>query len=420
MRHGTFDAMRSVVAGMIAVALLAGAVPAFAQVTTNTLIVACKGTNCAGLGGAANSPYTELQTPQGDGAIDDAIALSATVGRVTVLIVEDDTGAPWSGTALTIPADADIRLLGVPDDPDVGGAFSVVLEGTGAAPVITIDGQDLTEATDRLEIEGITLTGGTDGVLVTGTTDAGNATAYQPVINRCYITANTENGVRVEGNGAPLLVNDSINLNGEDGVHVGDGLGGVGAFADLLHCDSLENGNNGVYVETGNDARVRNSIVYRNGDADGEGGLVWQANAFINPDQGPVAGGTQVTINGTNFGASPQVFFGPPNHNGGGHRACNVRVTDRHADRLQYTARVDRKPRAGRCLYRAHRRQHDPGRPQRVYLRGSCWHQPLGEQCRSRVGPANRPKLGLRLRSELRQQSRRAIRRGCVYEGHLA
>ncbi len=309
MRHRTVAVTRSVFAGFLAIAMIAGFSPAFAQVVTDNLIVACKGTNCAGFGGAGASPYSDLQV-----AIDDAVALAANVGTVTVLIIEDDSGAPWSGTALDIPADADIRILGVPDDVSIGGAFSVVLEGTGAAPVITIDGATLTEPTDRLEIEGITLTGGTDGVLITGITDAGNATDYAPVINRCYITANIENGVRVEGNAQPLLVNNSINLNGQDGVHVGDGIGGVGSFADVLHCSILENSANGVYVEAGNDARVRNTLVYRNGNTDGEGGLVWETNAFIDPEEGPVTGGTTVEINGENFGASTgAVYFGPPN-----------------------------------------------------------------------------------------------------------
>jgi hypothetical protein len=308
MRHRTVAATRSVIAGFLAILVLAGAAPAFAQVT-DTLIVACKSTDCTGFGGAVNSPYTDLQL-----AIDDAIALSVNVGRVTVLIIEDDTGAPWSGVALNIPADANIRILGVPDDVTLGGAFSVVLEGTGAAPVITIDGALVSEPTDLLEIEGVTLTGGTDGVLVTGTTDAGNATSYSPVINRCYITANNENGVRVEGNGEPLLVNNSINLNGENGVQVGDpNVGSTGARPDILHCSILENGANGVFVASGNDARVRNTLVYRNGNADGEGGLVWETNAFIDPDVGPVTGGTPVTINGANFGAGAgSVYFGPP------------------------------------------------------------------------------------------------------------
>jgi len=305
MRYRTFAAKRSVLAGIIAVAMVAGVAPAFGQ----NLIVACKSTDCTGYGGAGMSPYTDLQD-----AIDDAVTLAANVGQVTVLIVEDDTGAPWSGVALNIPADANIRILGVPDDVAIGGAFSVILEGTGAAPVITIDGTGLTEPTNLLEIEGITLTGGTDGVLVTGTTDAGNATPYSPTINRCYIRENIENGVRIEGNAEPFLVNNSINRNPMDGVHVGDGIGGIGAYADILHCSILENGSNGVYVEAGNDARVRNTLVYRNGNVDGEGGLVWETNAFINPDVGPVAGGTAVTINGANFGAGAgDVYFGPPN-----------------------------------------------------------------------------------------------------------
>lgn len=136
-----------------------------------------------------------------------------------------------------------------------------------------------------------------------------------PTITRCYIRDNRENGVRVEGNARPLLVNCSISSNNEDGVHVGDGIAGVdGAFADILHCSIIDNSLNGVFVEDGEDVRVRNTLVYVNGSTQATGGIVLENNPFIDPDFGPVDGGTPVTISGQNFDQSPPdttVFFGP-------------------------------------------------------------------------------------------------------------
>ncbi|MFA6242818.1 MAG: IPT/TIG domain-containing protein, partial [Candidatus Hydrogenedentales bacterium] len=328
MRH---RAILRLGAWLFLVALFAGLTPAWGQ--TATILVAWKGPVAdVPFEGDGASPYTDLQK-----AVDDATVAATNGGRqVLLLIYEAPDSTPWTvgpladggnNLPITINADANIRIIGVPYDPINGGPFDVVLQGNGGAPVITIDGRDNIGDTDQLVIDGIAIQGGTDGVLITGESDNDNDSPFRPTLSRCYIRDNEAAGVRVAGQrgaaltagelgveNGPLLANCSINSNGAEGVRVGDTLGGAGYYADILHCSILMNTAEGVYVQTGCNARVRNSLVYRNP----AGGLVWQTNPVINPDSGTVAGGTDVTITGLNFteGGSTSVFFGPPNKGG--------------------------------------------------------------------------------------------------------
>lgn len=306
-------------------ALAAGLSPAWGQ--SATILVAWKGDDPAPFDGDGDSPYTDLQE-----AVNDATTAAINGNRqVLLLIYEDPDGDPWTvadnNLPLTIDAEANIRIIGVAADPNSGGPFDIVLQGNGGAPVITIDGAGADGRTDRLVIDGISIRGGTDGVLITGDSAAANDSPMRPTLSRCYIRGNAGAGVRIEAQrgaalasgesgfeNGPLLANCSIAENGAEGVRVGNGIPTPGFFADILHCSILMNGSEGVYVETGCNARVRNTLVYRNAT----GGLVWQSNPVIDPDNGPVAGGTPVTISGLNFseGGATRVYFGPPAKNG--------------------------------------------------------------------------------------------------------
>lgn len=277
--------------------------------------------------------------------VQAALEALTTIGTGNVTVTGPD-GGPFDVTFVGTLANVAVPLL-VPDDslltpPEAfvlvlsqEGPFSVVIQGNGTGAAFTIDGstsadRDAGVTRDRLIIEGLTITGGDQGVRING--GSFPATKIEPVLNRLYIRDNGDglaadvSGVLVEGSAKPLIVNSSISANNGDGVRV-DGAAADLTEVDILHCSIIGNDNNGVFVATGNNARVRNTLVYRNGSGAGEGGLVWADNPFIDPDSGPLDGlipgvGTpiQVTITGTDFdqGGPTQVFFGPPNKPGTG------------------------------------------------------------------------------------------------------
>ncbi|MCC6695226.1 MAG: IPT/TIG domain-containing protein [Candidatus Hydrogenedentes bacterium] len=242
----------------------------------------------------------------GTGPFTIDFSAGALAGEFVRVLTVDDSGLLGAGAAATVastdPVNNATQELTISNA--TGGSFRLAF--------------GISSRTDRLVIEGVTLTGGTDGVQLRGF--ANISTTFAPVLNRCYIQGNAENGVRVQDNGSPKLINCSISSNDEAGVYVGDGIvNATGAFADLLHCSLIDNGERGVYVEQGENARVRNTLVFQNGDgAPTEGGLVWEANPFIDPDVGPVDGGTSVTITGSGFGSTGNtlVYFGPPDKPG--------------------------------------------------------------------------------------------------------
>ncbi|MCC6154384.1 MAG: right-handed parallel beta-helix repeat-containing protein, partial [Candidatus Hydrogenedentes bacterium] len=394
-------------------------IAAFAQ-APSTILVACQNAGNCPTGGH-NSPYTDLQE-----AIDDAVADSVVLNQQVLLLV---VGGPWVGN-FTIPADANVRILGVafntqqtitiipgtgatggtftlsftspldgstdtttdldfdataaevqaalealttigtgnvtvtgpdggpydvnftgalanvavpilvPDDAlltpadafvlvlSSDGPFSTIIQGPGTGAVLTIDGstpesRDAGVDRDRLIIEGLTFTGGDRGIRVNGGSDT--TAKIEPVLNRLYIRENGaaagDAGVAVEGSARPLIVNCSVSENGGDGVRVIDGAGPGLADADILHCTIVGNDDNGVFVGAGNTVSVRNTLVYQNGTGTGEGGIVFEDNAFIDPDFGPLDGldiatGNPIDVNifGSNLveGATTLVSFGPP------------------------------------------------------------------------------------------------------------
>ncbi|GMV99095.1 MAG: hypothetical protein AMXMBFR84_02340 [Candidatus Hydrogenedentota bacterium] len=296
-------------------------------------VVVCQTGDC----GSYTQDFDNLE----EGVIE-AIRRARTSGNqyVTVFLVERADGAAWEG-GFGIPADANIAILGVPLDADGGRSNDIEITGTGSLPALTIstepgdlpvDAQYFGGAGTGLRIEGVALVNSTEGLVIKGDVATGD---YMPVISRCYISGNASsiategNGVRVEGEASPLLVNCSIVKNENAGVLV---TGTEGAFAEILHCSILYNEMYGVHVTgTTNNARVRNSLVYRNGnepdgttDANDHGGLVWDTNPFIDPDTGPVAGGITVIIKGFdltsplinpgNSDTNTHIFFGPMHH----------------------------------------------------------------------------------------------------------
>lgn len=216
-------------------------------------------------------------------------------------------------------------------------------------------------------IEGVTIRNGQYRVRILGS-EAGEP-AIRPTLSRCIILGashalmlpgGASAGVLVEGNAAPLLANCSIGgysnailpeiyeeddeipewaerlLDRQYSSKVGVWIRtpndpDAGLYADVLFCTVLLNQDYGIYVENGANARVRNSIVYRNGDgrdiaepapgdppfAD-EGGLVWADEQIVlEPDHGPYHIPTVVRIHGRNLvtsegdAANARVFFGP-------------------------------------------------------------------------------------------------------------
>ncbi len=403
-------------------ALLFVCTSAFAQAPA-TILVACQNAgNCPN--GGHNSPYTDLQV-----AINDAVADSIVLNQQVLLLV---VGGPWVGN-FTIPADANVRILGVafntqqtitivpgttatsgtftlsftspldgstdtttdldfdataaevqtalealttigagnvtvigpdggpydvnftgalanvavpvlvPDDTNLlpvdafvlvlsnDGPFSTVIQGPGTGAVLTIDGstpasRDAGVERDRLIVEGLTFTGGDRGIRVNGGSDT--TAKIEPVLNRLYIRENGagggDSGIEVIGSARPLIVNCSISENTANGVSILDDPVSPGvADADILHCTIVGNDNNGVFVSSGNTVSVRNTLVYQNGNGVGEGGIVFEDNAFIEPESGPLDGldlGTGnpllIDIFGTNLLDTGQtnVFFGPPSN----------------------------------------------------------------------------------------------------------
>ena len=276
--------------------------------------------------------YTTIQ-----GAIDAAVSLSRTTNQRAAVWVKQGV----YNETLSIPADADLYVRGLP----ANRPWEVIVDGggvSGGGAVLTIHtSNSLTPAfrynpsadpdtnLSRLLIEGLTFRNGQYGIWIQGTGAA--IPSYQnssptdppvrPTISRCIILGSNPNGtqvsqagVMIQDNAAPLLVNCSIGgyqkqqaserYNSLVGVHVRPPANpAADFFTDMLFCTVVMNENYGVYIENGAtrtnqaaNARVRNTVVYRNGDgldapAPGftapEGGLVWESDLFISPNQAP-------------------------------------------------------------------------------------------------------------------------------------
>lgn len=279
------------------------------------------------------NPLTDVESTTGPIAWDATAAdvqteleglASIGVGNVTVT---GPDGGPWTVQFQGALANVVLPLL-VADDTNLlpaeafvlvqstDGPQDILVEAPGMGAALRIEGitaadRDEGVGRDRLIVEGISFRNGDQGILISGGDFP--ATLIQPTLNRVYVIDNDE-GIRIEGSSRPLIVNSSISDNNGDGVHIA-GAPGQGTFADILHCSILDNEGSGVRAETGNNARVRNTLIFRNGSGIGEGGLVWEDNLFIDPDEGPLDGGIDVEITGTNLvypAGSTEVFFGPP------------------------------------------------------------------------------------------------------------
>ncbi|MGI6458790.1 MAG: right-handed parallel beta-helix repeat-containing protein [Candidatus Hydrogenedentales bacterium] len=322
----------------LAVAILLAALPAAAQDVPNMLVVVDTTDTPAYWNSYVTDPSNAYNNVQM--AINDAVTRSRMDNEpYTVLIVARNNSAPWAG-GVDMPADANVRLLGVarPGGPDIfqpvldGGGLDVITIGT-ASPLFENNVTDLEPNNPR--VEGLRLKGGRNGISILGD----NPNAYRPTINRCWMDSNAEHGVSIKGDNAQaLLINCSISDNGGDGVHIDtDPLNGETTFTDILHCSIIENADRGVYVhrawspasgtEPPKYARVRNTIVYKNGSASSKleepeppkrernsGGLVWSNGITIIPEYDVVPGGATATIYGENLvegGADTRVYFGP-------------------------------------------------------------------------------------------------------------
>ena len=270
--------------------------------------------------------YSDVQL-----AINDAVTYSRDAGEpYTVLVVARNNSLPWTG-GVTMPADADVRILGSTrySGSDV---YEPVLDGNGL-DVITISTTTANFINDTSKlysprIEGLHLvqSGGAD---VSGIRIVGDYTSpYRPTINRCWMDGHPNHGVSIEGNNASaLLINCSISDNAIDGVHIDTNPDSPGTFTDIIHCAIIGNGQHGVWVnrswaassgtEPPKYARVRNSIVYKNATASSEpsgGGLVWSGGIAIIPEWDVITGGASAAIYGKNLseaGADTRVYFGP-------------------------------------------------------------------------------------------------------------
>src|SRR5690606_13696004 len=129
MRVGNRKHTGGIWAGWIGVLtlLIAGAT-AFAQ--DGATIVVCETGDCGGY----NQDYDNLE----DGVIA-AIQLARSGGAqyTTVLLVERTDGSAWEG-GFGIPADANITLVGVPQDTAGARSNDIEIEGTDTLPALTI------------------------------------------------------------------------------------------------------------------------------------------------------------------------------------------------------------------------------------------------------------------------------------------
>ena len=348
---------------------------------------------------AAPGPSVYATVQEG---INAAVALSRSTRQRTAVWVASGV----YNEALSVPADADLYMRGLPADRP----WEVIIDGGGVAGgggVLTIHTSntlvpafeynplvDPDENLGRLLVEGFTFRNGQYGVWVQGTGAAipsyPNADPtdppVRPIISRCVIlgsnpsgTQVSQAGIMIQDNAAPFVVNCSIGgyqnqttpsrYNSLVGVHVRPpGNPAADFFTDLLFCTIFMNENYGVYIENdatrvnqAANARVRNTIVYRNGDGldpvagflAPEGGLVWESDLFITPNAArfdvppphppaPPAvdpDAVRVTLSGQGLFVDPanpegtRVYFGPPT--GVGTRqdgAVTVPVTLWHAD----------------------------------------------------------------------------------------
>ena len=357
--------------------LICAAGPAFAQVVpAGTVLVSQK----------SSSTITDIQT-----GINEAVDLYRETGELVGVWIDglNDSFNPVTYTiteTIYIPADVDLWIRGYPFDRpwdvviDGGGLLDAVLTiHTDYVPLssnarayqfdpTTGDSNELA----RLVIENLMIRNAQYGVRIFGEGQVNAADArsaaeqhddppVRPTLSRCVVLgmngANHRAGVWIEDNAAPLLVNCSIGgyqlaqgsynagpYNSLQGIHVAAPTWTLDPdwYTDILHCTILLNENHGVYVETGANARVRNSLIYRNGDGLNpiagdaqEGGLVWETDLFITPTVAPydvpaptdppLVGGinpnavaVMITGNGlflTGAGDLPsetRVFFGPP------------------------------------------------------------------------------------------------------------
>ncbi len=323
-------------------ALVCCAAPALAQVPANVVIV-----------GANVTTDPDIFTDDLQDGIQEAIRRSRSgTGRVLVLVQDD--ASPYD--AISIPADADLLIFGihVGVDPDLRNASTNVVQGIAGDAAITIHTEsdpnflmgDDNETpfedgpSDVLVIHGLAATGGNNGVLIDAT---GASDTVSVLLDAMYIHNNSGtlagegNGIRTEGAAIPVLTNNSIWGNGDRNAGGDEGAGvsiGVGGNLFALHNTILLNENYGVHFEDGTTATIRNTIVYRNGDeseqsaipGEKDGGLVWDVDPFIDPNFGPVAGGTAVSMTGDFVGTSGvttfNVYFGPPD------MAVAIPVTD--------------------------------------------------------------------------------------------
>ncbi len=249
------------------------------------------------------------------------------------------------------------------------------------------------ERLSNVLIEGLTIRNGPYRVRIQGSEEG--EPAIRPTLSRCIILGASQAlmlpggasaGVLVEGNAAPLLVNcviggysnalpEDFGLGEDDetppwmerwldkqysskaGVWVQTPADpDAGLFTDILFCTVLLNQDYGVYVETGANARVRNTIVYGNGDgrdpaepADDdappfaeEGGLVWADEEIVlEPDNGIYNVPTVVRIHGNNLATNDaavgavRVFFGPTSR---AETAATVNAANSTVDMIEVTA----------------------------------------------------------------------------------
>jgi hypothetical protein len=246
--------------------------------TLVSLGAAAQGTN---IYVAAQPPFDTLYpgfdvSPTIQEAVNKAIASAAAVYEHYEVLVDANGGAAWA-ESLNIYADADITLRGVTSP----------LSDTSQDAVIDppVDSQSAIEitpplssftVTNRLVVEGFTLTGGFAGF------HAMHRVA--PTLNRVYIKDNVGDGVLCEDGSYVLLVNCSIVQNAVNGVEVVSN-----SSARLVFCTVYANGRSGMYVDSsalgGSAGDVINSIVFQNAQS----GLEWTAPpAIVNLDSNDV------------------------------------------------------------------------------------------------------------------------------------
>ncbi len=300
---------------------------------------------------ATSTPvYTSIQE-----GVDAAVTASRNASQTVRVAIE---AGEWTLTdPIEVPADANIQIVGAVAEDSArdaaGRPWEVIIDGGGyfVASAEDINGvfyihTDTSgfpskyqgDGASNLLLEGLTIRNAKYGVQIRGTSGADGA-AIQPTLSRCIILGGSTQtaGVQVERNAAPLLVNCSItgySVAATTDATAKDYESGIGVhvtappnttakiYTDILFCSIMMNSDYGVLVDTGANARVRNTLVYRNGDGQNgtygaEGGLVWRNSAaFIDPSYGPYDATTPAKINGYDLlgggsASDVKVYFGP-------------------------------------------------------------------------------------------------------------